>query len=84
MVMDHTFKPAGLMMTAIVAGLAPGAYAEAPVNQAVKHSSAAKEQTARETLIANAAKFKAAEPFAVAQKVRETNVPFGGQMDLFD
>ncbi len=72
------------MMTAIVAGLAPGAYAEAPVNQGVKQSQAAKEQTARETLIASAAKFKAAEPFAPASKARETNVPLGGQMDLFD
>jgi hypothetical protein len=88
MVMDHTFKPAGLMMTAIVAGLAPGAYAEAPTNQAGKHavkqSPAAKEQTERETLMANAAKFKAAEPFAVSHRARETNVPLGGQMDLFD
>lgn len=77
--MDHTFKPAGLMMTAIVAGLAPGAYAEAPVKQ----SPAAKEHAARETLIASAAKFKAAEPLG-ARRQRETNVPLGGQMDLFE
>jgi hypothetical protein len=81
MVMDHTFKPAGLTIAAIVAGLSPAALAEAP--HAVKQSQAAKEQTARETLIASAAKFKAAEPF-VANQTRETNVPLGGQMDLFD
>lgn len=77
---DRTFKPAGLMMTAIVAGLAPGVYAEAP--QAVKQSPAAKEHAARETLIAAAAKFAPAEPFA--PKPRETDVPLGSQLDLFD
>jgi tRNA A37 threonylcarbamoyladenosine synthetase subunit TsaC/SUA5/YrdC len=77
---DRTFKPAGLTIAAIVAGLSPAALAQAP--HAVKQAQAAKEREARETLIASAAKFKAAEPFA-ARKARETNVPLG-QPGLFE
>jgi hypothetical protein len=50
---DRTFQPAGAAMAAIVASLAPSAYAE-PVQA---------EANARETLIAQAAKFKPAAPF---------------------
>ena len=77
---DRTFKPAGLTIAAIVAGLSPAALAQAP--HVIKQAQAAKEQAARETLIASAAKFKPAEPFA-AQSARETNVPLG-QPGLFD
>jgi hypothetical protein len=77
---DLSFKPAGLTIAAIVAGIAPAAaFAEAPVKQ----SPAAKEHAARETLLAAAAKFAPAEPFA-ARGQRETSVPLGGQLDLFE
>ena len=77
---DRTFKPAGLTIAAIVAGLSPAALAEAP--HVVNQAQAAKEREARETLIASAAKFKAVEPFA-AKNARETNVPLA-QAGLFE
>lgn len=78
MVMDHTFKPAGLAIAAIVAGIAPAAMAETPVKQVA--AQAAKEQQARETLIASATKFEPAEPFAE----RETGAGRVTQPGLFD
>lgn len=78
--MDHTFKPAGLTIAAIVAGIAPAALAETPVKHG--QAQAAKEHAARETLIASAAKFSAAEPLGV-HAVRETNAA-RTQPGLFD
>ncbi len=80
---DRTFKSAGMTFAAIVAGLSPAALAEAPRAVDVKQSPAAKEQAARETLLAAAGKFAPAEPFA-ARKPRETNARPGGQLDLFE
>lgn len=51
---DRTFQPAGAAMAAIVASLAPGALAAQPAHV---------ETDARETLIAQAAKFKPSAPF---------------------
>lgn len=64
---DRSFQPAGAAMAAIVASLAPGAIAQ-PVQV---------EASARETLIAQAAKFKPAAPFGEATaKGAQLALPF--------
>jgi hypothetical protein len=68
---DRTFQPAGAAMAAIVASLAPGAHVSQPVKV---------EADARETLIAQAAKFKPAAPFGADVDMPATK---GAQLALF-
>lgn len=76
---DHTFRPAGIAIAALVAGLAPAAAHAEIVNAAP-----ARETDARETFARAAAKFEPAEPFAPApmRAKKNADVPLGGQLDL--